>query len=125
MAGHLQRTATCLFFLSLFKLKRSETSPRCELFNPRVVVPPPPTRPLGPLNSEGGFCATVKTIKKKNQSWETWSLFTWMCFVCCAVVNTRSQLVHFIFQGQATLSPLSFYSAPCPSPTCAFSCRAL
>lgn len=124
MARHLQRTATCLFFLSLFKLKRSETSPRCELFNPRVVVPPS-TRPLGPLNSVGGFCATVKTIKKKNQSWEAWRLFTWMCFVCCAVVNTRSQLVHFIFQDRATLSPLSFYTAPCPSPTCAFSCRAL
>lgn len=125
MAGHSQRTATCLFFLSLFKLKRSETSPRCELFNPRVVVPPPLHEAAGPLNSVGGVLCHSQNNQKKNQSWEAWSLFTWMCFVCCAVVNTRSQLVHFIFQDRATLSPLSFYTAPCPSPTCAFSCRAL
>lgn len=125
MAGHSQRTATCLFFLSLFKLKRSETSPRCELFNPRVVVPPPHEAAGAPELSGGGFVPQSKQSKKKNQSWEALSLFTWMCFVCCAVVNTRSQLVHFIFQDRATLSPLSFYTAPCPSPTCAFSCRAL
>lgn len=121
---HREQQRVCFFYLFL-SLKEVKRRPGVNSSIPGWWCPPPSTRLLGPLNSVGGFCATVKTIQKRNQSWEAWSLFTWMCFVCCAVVNTRSQLVHFIFQDRATLSPLSFYTAPCPSPTCAFSCRAL
>lgn len=96
MAGHSQRTATCLFFLSLFKLKRSETSPRCELFNPRVVVPPPSTRLLGPLNSVGGFCATVKTIQKKKS-------------ILGGVESFYMDVLCMLCRGEHTFSACSFY----------------
>lgn len=121
---HREQQRVCFFYLFL-SLKEVKRRPGVNSSIPGWWCPPP-TRPLGPLNSVGGvLCHSQNNQQKKNQSWEAWSLFTWMCFVCCAVVNTRSQLVHFIFQDRATLSPLSFYTAPCPSPTCAFSCRAL
>lgn len=111
-----EQQRVCFFYLFL-SLKEMKRRPGVNSSIPGWWCPPPLHEAAGaPELSGGRFCATVKTIKKRNQSWEAWSLFTWMCFVCCAVVNTRSQLVHFIFQDRATLSPLSFYTAPLPLP---------
>lgn len=120
---HREQQRVCFFYLFL-SLKEVKRRPGVNSSIPGWWWPPPPRGCWAPELSGGVLCHSQNN-QKKNQSWEAWSLFTWMCFVCCAVVNTRSQLVHFIFQDRATLSPLSFYTAPCPSPTCAFSCRAL
>lgn len=120
---HREQQRVCFFYLFL-SLKEVKRRPGVNSSIPGWWWAPPPRGCWAPELSGGVLCHSQNN-QKKNQSWEAWSLFTWMCFVCCAVVNTRSQLVHFIFQDRATLSPLSFYTAPCPSPTCAFSCRAL
>lgn len=96
MAGHSQRTATCLFFLSLFKLKRSETSPRCELFNPRVVVPPPLHEAAGAPELSGGvLCHSQNNPKKKS--------------ILGGVESFYMDVLCMLCRGEHTFSACSFY----------------
>lgn len=61
-----QRVCFFYVFLSLKEVKRR---PGVNSSIPGWWCPPPSTRLLGPLNSVGGVCATVKTIKKKINPW--------------------------------------------------------